>query len=131
MNVFERPGKILLTLSEAARRLGLSDSMFADMVLCHPPILDIMLIGRAPRVYTYQLNILRRQWVSTAVQLIQWKPSLLQVALATVRAGESRLNEASRQTGGRDTELGVILLESARGSLARRDLGRTPDEAVG
>jgi len=130
MNVFERPGKILLTLSEAARRLGLSDSMFTDMVLCHPPILDIVLIGRAPRVYTYQLNILRRRWVATAIQLIQRKPPLLQVALCTVRAAEPHLNESSRQTGGRDTELGVILLESASASPVRRDIGRIADQVA-
>ncbi len=125
MNVFERPGKILLTLSEAARRLGLNDSMFADMVLCHPPILDIMLIGRAPRVYTYQLNILRRRWVTTTIQLIQCKPALLEVALGIVRAGEHYLTETSRHTGSRDTELRAILVESASGLLGRRDEAST------
>ena len=86
MSRIEKPGKVLLTLREAAKKLGVSDELLVDLVFVHPPIIDIKLVGRAPRVYASQLTELRDRWVVLTMELIQRNPPLLGFALGSVKS---------------------------------------------
>ncbi len=86
MSKAEKHGKVLLTLREAAKKLGVPDELLVDLVFVYPPIIDVMLVGRAPRVYAHQLADLRRCWVGLAMELINRRPSLLGIALGSVKA---------------------------------------------
>ena len=75
----------LLTLREAARRLGVSDSVLVELVYVHPPVIDVTLVGRAPRVDARQVGALQERLVALVMDLIGNNPSLLGGALAIAR----------------------------------------------
>jgi len=85
MKKSEKQGKVLLTLREAAKKLGVPDDLLVELIYVHPPIIDVMLVGRAPRVYADQLAALRNKWVDLAMDLINRNPALMGFALGAVK----------------------------------------------
>ena len=110
MTTPEKKRPALLTLRDAARRLGMPESLLVELVYVHPPIIEVTLLGRAPRLRADQLADLRKRLVDVVMELIRAKPSLLGVALKVTRsplvgedAGSLQLAEIRR----------IIVLETA------------------
>lgn len=93
MKKSEKQGKVLLTLREAAKKLGVPDELLVELVYVHPPIIDIMLVGRAPRVYADQLAALRKKWLELAMDLISRNPALMGFALGAIKTPGPATNE--------------------------------------
>jgi len=111
----------LLTLREAARRLGVSDSVLVDLVYVHPPVIDVTLVGRAPRVDARQLGALQERLVALVMDLIGKHPALLGGALAIAREhGEWEVSGATQAAG-----LRAIIANEAR-ALAQAGPGARP-----
>lgn len=116
MNVPKRRAEPLLTLREAARRLGVPNSVFVDLVYLHPPVIEVTLVGRAPRVDPGQIASLARHLVRVVMELIRTDSSLLGLAMAFSR----RRSAAEESMSGDMAALRhIIALEAAQARLAK------------
>ena len=112
----------LLTLREAASRLGVADSLLVDLVYEHPPIIDVALMGRAPRVEARQIAALHERLVARVMELIARRPVLLGTAL-----GIARRATAVESGVGHQTQLRAIIAHEAR-ELGRNAASRRPGD---
>lgn len=101
MNMPEKSVPPLLTLREAARKLGVPNSVFVDLVYLHPPVIDVTLVGRAPRVDGSQLARLGARLSGVVMELMRVDASLLGLALTLSR---SRSRSAGEDGKGLDPE---------------------------
>lgn len=79
----------LLTLAEVSRRLGLASGQLLTLVYQHPPVIEMKLVGRAPRFRSSRIEEIREGLVECAIELIERDPKLLSIALGIARAEES------------------------------------------
>lgn len=85
----------LLTLREAATRLGVPDAVVMELLYLHPPVLEFTLVGRAPRLRLDQVKALHERLVGLIMELVRHNPSLLGTALTLARAPAQTIPERS------------------------------------